>query len=81
MDVARRAAILTHPFGRKQAAQMTVIDLADKRPPVCYTVHLTQHWDGRLQVTVQDVAEDERSRKAVAAALRDAAELLERPQS
>lgn len=58
---------------------MTVIDLANKRPPVCYTVHLAQHWDGRLQVTVQDVADDDRSRKAVADALRQAADMLDEP--
>lgn len=60
---------------------MTVIDLASKRQPVCYTVHLVQHWDGRLEIMVQDVAEDERSRLAVSDALRRAADHLERPQS
>jgi hypothetical protein len=57
---------------------MTVIDLADKRPPACYTVHLVQHWDGRLEIMVQDVADDDRSRLAVADALRRAADHLSR---
>lgn len=50
-----------------------LIDLADHRPPVCYTVRLAQHWDGRLEIFVEDVSDDERSRKAVADALRRAA--------
>lgn len=60
---------------------MSIVDLADHRPAVCYTVHLVQHWDGRLEIRVEDVADDERSRLAVADALRRAAEHLERPQS
>ena len=56
-----------------------IIDLADHRAPVCYTVRMTQHWDGRLQVFVEDVADDDRSRQAVAKALRSAADLLEQP--
>lgn len=56
---------------------MAVIDLADKRPPVCYTVRLAQHWDGRLHVSVEDVTDDERTRKAVADALRRAADSME----
>lgn len=54
-----------------------MIDLADHRAPICYTVRLTQHWDGKLQVLVEDIADDERSRKAVAKALRSAADVLE----
>jgi hypothetical protein len=56
---------------------MSLIDLADHRPPVCYTIHLTQHWDGRLGIKVEDVADDERSRRAVADALRRAADGIE----
>jgi hypothetical protein len=55
---------------------MSVVDLADHRPPVCYTVRLKEHWDGRLEIFVEDVADDERSRKAVADALRRAADYL-----
>jgi hypothetical protein len=57
---------------------MTVIDLANHRPPVCYTVRLIEHWDGRLEIFVEDVADDERSQKAVAESLRRAADHLER---
>lgn len=55
---------------------MDIINLANHRPPVCYTVHLTQHWNGRLEVQVENVADDERSRIAVADALMLAAEQI-----
>lgn len=55
-----------------------IIDLADRRAPVCYTVHLCQYHDGRLEIKVEDVAEDERSQKAVASALRRAADCLDK---
>lgn len=58
---------------------MPVIDLAKHRPPVCYTVRLVEHWDGRLEIFVEDVAGDERSRKAVADSLRRAAARLDQP--
>lgn len=53
-----------------------IVELAHKRPPVCYTVRLVQHWDGRLEVHVEDLADDDRSRQAVADALDRAAEML-----
>lgn len=56
---------------------MSIVDLADRRPPVSYTVRLLQHWDGRLQIFVEDVADDQRTRKAVADALRRAADGIE----
>lgn len=51
-----------------------IIDLADRRPPVTYTVTITHHWDGTIETMVQDVADDERSRAAVGDALKRAAE-------
>jgi hypothetical protein len=56
---------------------MSVIDLSKRRAPVCYTVRLVHHWDDRLEVSVEDVSDDERSRRSVADALRRAAEMLE----
>lgn len=50
-----------------------VIDLAERRAPVTYTVTITHHWDGRLEVFVADVASDERSRASVGSALARAA--------
>lgn len=55
---------------------MAIIDLADKRQPVCYTVRLRQHWNGALEVFVEDIADDERSRQAVADALALASKML-----
>lgn len=52
---------------------MTVIFLADKRPPVQYTVEIRHHWDDTLEVFVHDVADDPRSRASVADALARAA--------
>lgn len=54
-----------------------VINLSDRRPQVCYTVRLAQGWDGSLSIWVEDVADDHRSRLAVASALREAADAIE----
>jgi hypothetical protein len=55
---------------------MSVIDLNAKRPPVYYTVNITHHWDDTLEVFVEDVADDDRSRASVADALRRASEMF-----
>lgn len=57
-----------------------VIKLSGHRPPVCYTVHITQHWDDRLEVWVGDIASDDRSRRSAADAMRRAADLIENPE-
>lgn len=54
-----------------------VLELADRRSSVKYTVHLTQGWDGSFSVFVEDVQDDPRSRQAVADALKTAADLIE----
>ena len=54
-----------------------VISLNAYREPVTYTVRIRQGYNGELTVWVQDVADDLRSRKAVAAALRRAADMIE----
>ncbi|MEH2700553.1 hypothetical protein GFL93_12755 [Rhizobium leguminosarum bv. viciae] len=51
-----------------------VVSLSDRRPPVVYTVRIMHHWDDRLEIFVEDVADDERSRQSVAAALQRAAD-------
>lgn len=56
-----------------------VIKLSGRRPPVCYSVHIIQHWDDRLEVFVDDIASDERSRRSAADAMRRAADLIENP--
>ena len=55
---------------------MSVINLAARRPPVSYTVRITHHWDDTLEVFVEDVADDERSRQSVADALARAARMF-----
>ena len=52
---------------------MSVINLSDRRQPVAYTVRITHHWDDSIEVLVEDVADDERSRQSVADALARAA--------
>lgn len=48
-------------------------NLSDRRKPVTYTVTITHHWDDTVEVFVQDVADDDRSRAAVGDALARAA--------
>lgn len=54
-----------------------VVDLALRREPVSYTIHLTHHWDDRLEIWVEGAASDERSRASIADAMRRAAELFD----
>ncbi|TIO15590.1 MAG: hypothetical protein E5X86_19660 [Mesorhizobium sp.] len=58
---------------------MSVIDLASRRSPVTYTVRITHHWDDTLEIFVEDLASDERSRQSVADALIRAAKGLATP--
>ena len=46
-----------------------IVRLADKRPPVTYTVTITHHWDGRMEFFVEGVSEDTRSQRSVADAM------------
>lgn len=50
-----------------------IVDLSKKRDPVKYTIHLTHHWDGKLEIWVDDVSDTERSRESIAWALDQAA--------
>ena len=56
---------------------MSVFSLAARRPPVSYTVRITHHWDDSLEIFVEDVADDERSRQSVADALARAARVFD----
>lgn len=53
-----------------------VVDMTDRLPAVIYTVRLKQSHDGSLSVFVEDVADDQRSREAVADAMRRAADMI-----
>lgn len=56
-----------------------VVDLNAKRKPVDYTVRLRHHWDDTLEIFVEDVSDDDRSRLSVADALERAAAMLRDP--
>ena len=58
---------------------MPVVDLSARRKPVTYSVHIT-HWDWHLEIFAEDVADDDRSRSAVADALARAAEVFSKPK-
>lgn len=54
-----------------------IVELSARRQPVNYTVRITHHWDDRLEVFVEDVADDDRSRASVADALQRAVYLFD----
>lgn len=54
---------------------MNIINLADKRPPVDYTIRIRHHWDDTIEVFVEDVSDDERSKQSVADTLQRAADV------
>jgi hypothetical protein len=52
-----------------------IVNLADKRQPVTYTVAITHHWDGTIEAWVEDVSDSPRSEQAVWDALKSIVEL------
>jgi hypothetical protein len=42
-----------------------VVLLANRQKPVSYTIDVTHHFDGTVEVFVRDVSDDDRSREAV----------------
>lgn len=53
-----------------------IVNLADKRQPVDYTIRIRHHWDDSLEVFVEDVSDDDRSKSAVADTLERAAQVF-----
>jgi hypothetical protein len=53
-----------------------VVDSAAKRAPVNYTIRIRHHWDDSLEVFVEDVSDDDRSKSAVADTLERAAQVF-----
>ena len=53
-----------------------VVNLVDKRRPVDYTIRIRHHWDDSLEVFVEDVSDDDRSKSAVADTLERAAQVF-----
>lgn len=48
-----------------------------RRQPVTYTISVTHHWDGTVEIWVEGIAESGRSNRAVADALLEAARIAE----
>jgi len=46
-----------------------IIDLANRRRPVCYTIQVTHYWDGSVGVFVEDIEPSERANSSVEIAL------------
>jgi hypothetical protein len=44
---------------------MSIIDLADKRKPVWYTIRIGHHWDDTLEMIVEGLADNELARASV----------------
>lgn len=53
-----------------------LLHLSAYREPVLYSVHVTHHWDGKVEVRVEGIADDMRSRAVASEALLTAAEML-----
>lgn len=54
-----------------------IINLSSKQQDVRYSVHITQGYDGHLEVFVEDISADPESRKRAAEAMRRAADMIE----
>ena len=54
-----------------------IVSLASYRQPVTWTIRFTQDYEGGLSILVENVADDPRSRLAVATALRQAADTID----
>lgn len=48
-----------------------LIRLADKRPSVFYELMVEHQWDGQINIRTKGIADDQRSIKALVAALRE----------
>lgn len=55
-----------------------VINLSAYREPVTYTIDVTHHWDGRIEIEVGGIADDPRSKREAAKALLEAAAIADR---
>lgn len=54
-----------------------VIELSGRQQDVYYSVHITQGYDGHMEVFVDDISSDIESRKRAAYAMRKAADMIE----
>ena len=56
-----------------------VADINARKPPVCYSLHITHHWDGRIELSISGISENPtpRDKVAVLYAAREAVKMLE----
>lgn len=47
-----------------------VVDLNARRAPVTYTLTISHHWDGKIEVWVEGVSDSERSQESIWYALK-----------
>jgi len=55
-----------------------IISLAAYREPVTYTIDVTHHWDGKIEISVSGIMDDPRSKREAAKALLEAAAIADR---
>lgn len=53
------------PGANTVIVRSNVTELADRRPPVNYTIEISQKWDGGYSLYVNNVSDSDRSREAV----------------
>jgi len=54
-----------------------LVDLAQHRPPVPYTIELLHFWDGHVEVAVHGIGDSDLSRQTCADTLRKAADQID----
>lgn len=55
---------------------MSLANLADYRNPVKYTIRLIHHWDDSLEILVENISDDSRSRHSAGDAMMRAGQRL-----
>lgn len=56
-----------------------VIDIASKQEPVCYSLHITHHYNGELEFSVSGIGENPstKAKKSIVYAMKNAIEWIE----
>lgn len=55
-----------------------IVPLDGQREPVRYTIHVDHHWDGAVDVAIEDISADKRSLRVAAYALKLARRAVKR---
>jgi hypothetical protein len=64
-DDLRKPPTPEPPGANTVIVRSNVTELADRRPPVNYTIEISQKWDGGYSLYVNNVSDSDRSREAV----------------